>query len=194
MTPTPEELDAIVYAQYPDFDRAHDGPSIDDVRAMMQAALAKWGTPTPAGEPVGWEWRWKDTSPHTVTSGQWSEWKRVEARSRLSTVEDAVREFQHYIADGAAYELRQIFTAPPVREPLDGWIDPNDKAQAQYLPHIGEPVLFCHGGQTYWGKHSGGSFVTGVGFAMQHFATWECHWQYPPAAHGITKGDTNGKP
>lgn len=74
---------------------------------------------------------------------------------------------------------------PVVREPQ--WIDPNDKTQPQYLPHIGEPVLFCHKGNTYYGKHTGGSFVSGVGFAQKHFNTWHCHWMYPPAAHGITQ-------
>ena len=74
---------------------------------------------------------------------------------------------------------------PVVREPQ--WINPNDKTQQQYLPHIGEPVLFCHKGTTYYGKHTGGIFVSGVGFAQKHFNTWHCHWMYPPAAHGITQ-------
>lgn len=79
---------------------------------------------------------------------------------------------------------------PVVREPL--WIDPNDKTQQQYLPHIGEPVLFCHKGTTYYGKHTGASFVSGVGFAQKHFNTWHCHWMYPPAAHDIAqKGGSN---
>lgn len=79
---------------------------------------------------------------------------------------------------------------PVVREPQ--WIDPNDKTQRQYLPHIGEPVMFCHMGKTYYGKQTGGSFVSGVGFAQKHFNTWDCHWMYPPAAHGITGRQKNG--
>jgi len=116
--PTPDELEALLLAQHPA--SKHYLPAVKaKIVAAMQAAASKWGTPATGGEMVAWEWRWKDTSPHTVTSGQWSEWKRVEARSRLSTVEDAVREFQHYIADGAAYELRPLYTSPqPVREPL----------------------------------------------------------------------------
>ena len=43
------------------------------------------------------------------------------------------------------------------------WIDPNDKTQPRYLPHIGEPVLFCHQGKTYYGLHTGGSFKAGHG-------------------------------
>lgn len=63
-----------------------------------------------------------------------------------------------------------------------GWIDPNDKTQKQYLPNIGEPVLFCHRGVTYYGKHTGGSFQSGMGFAAKNFNTWQCRWMYPPAA------------
>ena len=63
-----------------------------------------------------------------------------------------------------------------------GWIDPNDKTQKQYLPHIGEPVLFCHDGVTYYGQHTGGSFETVNGFAVKFFETWDCLWMYPPAA------------
>ena len=73
---------------------------------------------------------------------------------------------------------------PAQRKPLTDWIDPNDKTQKQYLPHIGEPVLFCHGGKTYIGKHNGGSFQTEVDYA-NYFNTWECHWMRLPAAHNI---------
>lgn len=62
------------------------------------------------------------------------------------------------------------------------WTDPNDKAQKQYLPWIGEAVLFCHGGVTYYGQHTGGSFQTGRGVTARNFNTWECRWMYPPAA------------
>lgn len=64
----------------------------------------------------------------------------------------------------------------------DHWIDPNDKTQKQFLPWIGESVLFCHGGNTYYGKHTGGSFQTGQGVAAKHFDTWACLWMYPPVA------------
>ena len=73
-----------------------------------------------------------------------------------------------------------LYTSPP---PQRTWVDPNDKTQKQYLPHIGEPVLFCHKGMTYMGKHTGGSFQSEV--TNQYFNTWECHWMYLPAAHGI---------
>ena len=75
-------------------------------------------------EPVAWEWRWFDTSPYTVTSGQWSEWMLVEPRNRLCTVEDSLNEFRLYIADGQRYELRALYTTPqPVeREPSAGGV------------------------------------------------------------------------
>jgi hypothetical protein len=71
--------------------------------------------------------------------------------------------------------------AQPQGEPV-AWIDPNDKTQAQYLPHIGEKVLFCHDGVTYYGNHTGGCFRTGMGITSKDFNTWKCHWMYPPAA------------
>lgn len=62
--------------------------------------------------PVYWEWRHLDTHPDTVTSGQWSEWQRVQPRSALHTVEDAVQEFRNFITDGYKYELRALYTTP----------------------------------------------------------------------------------
>lgn len=62
------------------------------------------------------------------------------------------------------------------------WINPNDKTQAQYLPHIGEPCLFAHGGRVYYGHHTGGSFRSGHGFAAKSFSTWDCFWMPMPEA------------
>ena len=62
----------------------------------------------------------------------------------------------------------------------DGWINPNDKTRKQYLPHIGERVLFCHAGITYYGKHTGGSFQSFN--PPRTFETWICLWMYPPKA------------
>ena len=62
----------------------------------------------------------------------------------------------------------------------DGWINPNDKTRKQYLPHIGERVLFCHAGITYYGKHTGGSFQSFN--PPRTFGTWDCLWMYPPKA------------
>ena len=60
------------------------------------------------------------------------------------------------------------------------WINPNNKEQSQYLPWIDEEVLFTHKGKTYYGKHTGGSFVTGQGCTKKEFVTWECKWMYLP--------------
>jgi hypothetical protein len=76
-----------------------------------------------------------------------------------------------------------LYTTPQQRKPL--WIDPNEKSQAKFLPNIGEPVLFCHNGKTYYGRHTGGSFQYGAGVTKRDFNTWECRWMYLPAAHGI---------
>lgn len=61
-------------------------------------------------EPVYWEWRHLSTHPGTVDFGKWSEWKRVEARSAIHTIDDALAEFRAYIAQGYKYELRALYT------------------------------------------------------------------------------------
>lgn len=65
---------------------------------------------------------------------------------------------------------------------MTAWINPNDKTQAQYLPHIGEPCLFAHDGKVYYGYHTGGSFRTGHGFMEKRFGTWDCFWMPIPGA------------
>lgn len=87
-------------------------------------------------------------------------------------------------------KLRELNEAPPQRKQMKDWIDPNDKTQDRFLPDIGEPVLFCHEGKTYYGKHGGGSFMCGSGIKKKHFNTWECHWMPVPAAHGIKEKNT----
>lgn len=62
------------------------------------------------------------------------------------------------------------------------WINPNDKTQAQYLPHIGEPCLFAYEGKVYYGIHTGGSFRTGKGVTSKSFGTWDCRWIPIPEA------------
>lgn len=74
-------------------------------------------------EPVYWEWRHLSTHPDTVDFGKWSEWKRVEARSAIHTIEDALAEFRAYIAQGCKYELRALYdhpapSAPATSEPV----------------------------------------------------------------------------
>lgn len=67
--------------------------------------------------------------------------------------------------------------------PQWAWIDPNDKTQKQYLPHIGELVLFCHNGKTHTGRYTGESFSSEV--TGQYINTWACRWMHLPAAYGI---------
>lgn len=71
------------------------------------------------------------------------------------------------------------------------WIDPNDKTQPRYLPHIGEPVLFCHQGKTYYGLHTGGSFKAGHGVTAKLFRTWDCMWM-PLPEPADTRPDEKG--
>ena len=79
----------------------------------------------------------------------------------------------------AAIARAEAALAEP-RPEADGWINPNDKTRKQYLPHIGEKVLFCHAGVTYYGKHTGGAFQSFNPPRM--FETWICLWMYPPKA------------
>ena len=78
----------------------------------------------------------------------------------------------------AGREIDRVMAEP--QPDADGWINPNDKTRKQYLPHIGERVLFCHAGITYYGKHTGGSFQSFN--PPRTFGTWDCLWMYPPKA------------
>ena len=78
-------------------------PAMEALRTAIQQAES---------EPVYWEWRHQGSHPDAVDFGQWSEWKRVEPRSLLHTVDDALREFKGYIARGSKYELRALYTHP----------------------------------------------------------------------------------
>ena len=64
------------------------------------------------GEPVYWEWRHLGNNQFAADFGQWSEWKRVEARNPIFTAEDELRTLRRYIADGYKYELRALYTTP----------------------------------------------------------------------------------
>lgn len=92
-------------------------------------------------------------------------------REPLDSIEQAWQE--------AGLKQAQAALAAPQPD-ADGWINPNDKTQKQYLPHIGEKVLFCHAGVAYYGKHTGGSFQSFN--PPRRFGTWDCLWMYPPKA------------
>ena len=83
--------------------------AIQALRTAIQQAEAQQPV---TGEPVYWEWRHLSTHPDTVDFGKWSEWKRVEARSAIHTVDDALAEFRAYIAQGYKYELRALYDHP----------------------------------------------------------------------------------
>jgi len=139
--PTDDELDAVIAGYRTRIYPQDMQPRFE--RAIMRAALAKWGTPPAVAEkPVAWEYRWKDTSLFSATSGQWTAWRRVEARSRLSTVEDAVREFQQYIADGRHYELRPLYTTPQPTQAQAGAV-PLDEARRLFDAGWKAAALFC---------------------------------------------------
>lgn len=87
-------------------DRDHEHLAPTEAAAMAATVPA---------EPVYWEFRWKDTHPQTVTSGQWYPWEKVEPRNgSLETVESRLAELRYYIAQGKCYELRALYTQAPV--------------------------------------------------------------------------------
>lgn len=92
--------------------------------------------------------------------------------------------------DSAIAHHPNTIAALAAQSERDDWIDPNDKSRKQYLPHIGEPCLFCHAGRVYYGKHTGGGFTTGAGFLAKSFNTWACVWRPIPAAPDMSKART----
>lgn len=92
-------------------DKSQDlqGPLVDKTANLQGLAGA--------AEPVYWEFRWKDTHPQTVTSGQWYPWEKVVPRNgHLDTVESRLSELRGYIAQGKCYELRALYPAPPAQQ------------------------------------------------------------------------------
>lgn len=94
------------------------GVTPEEARAGVERSKAIRGEPAeldalkgPDQAPARWEFRWLDTNPHTVTSGQWSEWRQVEPR-HTETVTDRVVEIQAYINAGYKYELRPLYARP----------------------------------------------------------------------------------
>lgn len=92
-----------------------------DARDAIEEIMSLRGALRSQQEPVLWQYRWLDTNPHTVTSGQWSCWEEVKPRNPYTnTVLDKVNEVKGYIARGFKYELRRLYTDPQPAIP-DGW-------------------------------------------------------------------------
>lgn len=86
--------------------------ALDPTVSSDAAALVESGLRSQQ-EPVLWQYRWFDSNPFTVTSGQWSCWEEVKPRNPYTdTVLDKVNEIQGYIDRGFKYELRGLYTAP----------------------------------------------------------------------------------
>lgn len=115
----------------------------------------------PAQEPVYWEYRFFDSHPDTVTSGQWSQWQRVLPRNGYTdTVEARVEEIKQYINQGYRYELRPLYTSAPKiidsklnKSELIKWTLDGDK-KCGYNNWLGEtpfgPILITWKG---WKQH-----------------------------------------
>jgi hypothetical protein len=95
-------------------------------------------------------------------------------------------------ADDLPEGTYRLYAAPVHTKDLtEKWIDPNDKSQQQYLPHIGEKVLFCCDGEVYYGHHTGGAFQKGHGITKSLFPTWDCMWMHLPTAFIAPDGEKN---
>lgn len=113
-------------------------------------------------------------------------WKDLPPTAKaIARLRDAVNKLE---GDAEAEANSRRVVAALNSLPAAKWIDPNDKTQSRYLPHIGEPVLFCHQGKTYYGLHTGGSFKTGHGVTAKLFGTWDCFWMPLPEPVGAEKG------
>ena len=95
-------------------------PDIDSAIETLRTAIQQAEAQQPAtGEPVYWEWRHLGNNQFAADFGQWSEWKRVEARNPIFTAEDELRTLRRYIADGYKYELRALYDHPAPSVPGD---------------------------------------------------------------------------
>jgi hypothetical protein len=140
-------------------------PSID----AALAALAKWGTPTPAGEPVAWRYR-------MLGDLQWQYTERKEQFSHANEVEGLSN------------------TAPPVRErwqPIE--TAPRDVSVIVYPPTWSEKSCaiakynsdqFSKKPRPYWAR---GDDLGKIEYSRAKPPT---HWMpLPPPPIGITKGE-----
>ena len=84
----------------------------------------KAAAPVQAQEPVLLQWRWRDTHPNTVTTGQFSEWETCDKTKYDEIVYYRDNGYPHY-------EVRKLFThSAAVRPVPDDWtLMPNKLTQ-----------------------------------------------------------------
>lgn len=117
----------------------------------------------------------------TYEGSLWFEQFDSEAKARAVCMKRLADVMPEHAVSKAMVAIARAEAALAAPQPdADGWINPNDKTQKRYLPHIGEKVLFCYDGVTYYGKHTGGSFQSFN--PPRRLCTWGCLWMYPPKA------------
>lgn len=138
-----------------------------------------------------------------------SAWKDNDTAKLVNDLRDCAVQYHAtaQLRERIAHLVRPLaarLAGAPAAPVPQGWIDPNDKAQKQYLPHIGERVLFKQDGRVYLGKHTGGSFKAEYPFGKT-FGTWDCKWMYPSvldaaapqppeAGCSVSNGETQAAP
>lgn len=115
MTPTPEQIEVA----WKEATGSSVMPYPDDMEAFARAVLARWGTPTPAGEPVLF------VSPEQVT--------------QLTDPEGEHGRYLPTRKTRAGKFTQPLFTAPPAREPVNLMVLINELADSAHGITKGEP-------------------------------------------------------
>lgn len=174
MTPTDDAMDAVLCSHWPAFSMQATLVRMW-VRDAVRESITKWSTPTPAGEPV---------YQACFQNGFWQDCSKERyeylKNPKLTSVED--------------WEIRILFTAPPVREPWQPIeTAPKDEKYRDGSNAYSAHILVWYPGAMapmrarWWQADSGiNNFLADGGFAL--FPT---HWMpLPPPPIGITKGAT----
>jgi hypothetical protein len=175
MTPTPDEILDEARAAGIDWHKHWDDDGTNRLETFARAALAKWGTPTPAGEPVCsirptcealaravmLDQTGFDRKPDCYGIRQITNDDGVEEWEDIRTSPDVAREEADDMmatGRGEIYEVVPLFTAPPVREPLS----PEQKQEIHNATGAGhaliclvESYLLAHHGITKGEPHDG---------------------------------------
>lgn len=106
-------------------------------RDIWAAALA----PAAQAEPVAWRYRHILNTLNPAVPEAITEWRPVEPRDCLQTLEQRIAELRAYRYDGRpCYEVQALYAAPS-----------NPPAQGVELPPLPEPDVFCVDGSDRWG-------------------------------------------